>query len=251
MIHKTGYDVASMNLNLDFINLMTYDFHGSSWEPTKADHHSPLRKRSGETTNLNSDFAVNYWIGKGMPAAKINMGIPLYGQSWKLSSNVITPPASASGSAPAGPFTGQVGFLAYYEICNFVRTAGWQVVQDPSQAIGPYAVSQTSPKTWVGYDDPAMATLKTNYIKSKGLGGAMVWDISMDDFRNTCAAGANPVTTAIYKTLTGSSTTPTTTTTANPLIVTTTAATTTTTIAPATTKASGTCESNKHNPLFN
>ena len=98
-----------MSANLDFINLMTYDFHGSSWEPTLADHHSPLRKRPGETTNLNSDYSVNYWISKGMPASKINMGVPLYGQSWALTSNTIVPPAHTSGDAPAGPFTGEAG----------------------------------------------------------------------------------------------------------------------------------------------
>lgn len=196
-----------MNQNLDFINLMTYDFHGAGWEPNAADHHSPLLKRSGETTNFNSDFAVTYWIGKGMPASKINMGIPLYGMSWKLTSNTITPPAPASGVGAAGPFTSTAGFLAYYEICSAVRSSGWQVVQDPTKAIGPYAVSPTSPKTWVGYDDPAMAIVKSKYILSKGLGGGMVWDISLDDFQNTCGAGANPVITAIYSTLTNGSAT--------------------------------------------
>jgi hypothetical protein len=190
-----------MNQNLDFINLMTYDFHGPSWEPNAADHHSPLRNRSGETTNFNSEFAATYWINKGMPANKINLGIPLYGVSWKLTSNTIVPPSPAAGAGAAGPITSTPGFLAYYEICNAVRSSGWQVVQDPNKAIGPYAVSPTSPKTWVGYDDPAMAIVKSNYIKSKGLGGGMVWDISLDDFRNTCGAGANPVITAIYNTL--------------------------------------------------
>ena len=181
---------------------MTYDFHGPSWEPNAADHHSPLHNRSGETTNFNSDFAAMYWINKGMPANKINLGIPLYGVSWKLTSNTIVPPSPAAGAGAAGPITSTPGFLAYYEICNAVRSSGWQVVQDPNKAIGPYAVSPTSPKTWVGYDDPAMAIVKSNYIKSKGLGGGMVWDISLDDFRNTCGAGANPVMTAIYNTLT-------------------------------------------------
>ncbi|XP_057381178.1 chitotriosidase-1-like [Daphnia carinata] len=249
-----GYDVATMSQNLNFINLMTYDFHGASWEPTVADHHSPLQKRSTDPTNFNSNFAVNYWITKGMPASKINMGIPLYGMSWKLTSTTTTPPAPASGGGVAGPYTQTVGFLGYNEICSAVRSNGWQVVQDPSQAIGPYAVSQTSPKTWVGYDDPAMATVKTNYIKSKGLGGAMVWDISMDDFRNTCAAGANPILTAISNTLNTSSTIPTTPSTLTTTIpgVTTVIPTVTTAVpvAPTTTKSSGTFVCPSPNGLF-
>ncbi|XP_057381184.1 chitotriosidase-1-like [Daphnia carinata] len=236
---NAGYDVPKMSQNLNFINLMSYDFHGPSWEPTVADHHSPLRKRSTETTNLNTDFGVTNWISNGMPAAKINMGIPLYGMSWKLTSTTITPPAPASGGGVTGPYTGTPGFMAYYEICNAVRSNGWQVVQDPTQAIGPYAVSPTSPKTWVGYDDPAMAIVKSSYILSKGLGGAMVWDISMDDFQNTCVTGVNPIMTAISNTLNSSltiSTTPATLSTTTPVVTTTKPATTTTKPATTTTK---------------
>jgi len=69
-----------MSQKLDFINLMTYDMHGSSWERTVADHLAPLYKRAWDTVNLNVNYSVNYWISKGFPAAKINMGIPLYGQ---------------------------------------------------------------------------------------------------------------------------------------------------------------------------
>jgi chitinase len=189
-----------MKENLDFINLMAYDFHGS-WEKNTADHHSPLYKRSGETTNLNTDSGISYWINKGMPASKITMGIPLYGRSWTLSSEITTPPAPAQGPGTAGHYTKEAGNMAYYEICRAISKEGWSVVRDPNQKIGPYAVSPTVPKMWVGYDDPDMAVIKTKYILSKGLGGAMLWDISMDDFRGTYGEGRNPVTSAIVRTL--------------------------------------------------
>ncbi|KAI9552833.1 hypothetical protein GHT06_020715 [Daphnia sinensis] len=242
-----------MSQNLNFVNLMTYDFHGASWEPTVADHHSPLFKRPTDPSNFNSNFSVNYWIAKGMPASKINMGIPLYGMNWQLTSATTTPPAPASGAGVAGPYTGTPGSMAYYEICSAVRSNGWQVFQDPTQAIGPYAVSPTSPKTWVGYDDPAMAIVKSNYILSKGLGGAMVWDISMDDFKNTCLAGANPILTAISNTLNTSltiSTTPSTLSTINPAVATTTLAPPTTKPAATTTKSSATFVCPSPNGLF-
>ena len=41
---ESGFDVAKIAKSLDFINVMTYDLHGS-WDKF-ADHHSPLYKRS-------------------------------------------------------------------------------------------------------------------------------------------------------------------------------------------------------------
>lgn len=203
---RSDYDVSSLNENLDFISLRTFYFHGD-WEPTVADHHSPLRKRPWEINNQNSDFAVTYWIGKGFPADKITLGIPFFGLSWILSSDNSVPPASALKVGPAAGVIDENGKMAYYEICDAVRTERWHAVQHPSQAIGPYAVSPKQPTIWVGYDDPEMAVVKSQYILSKGLGGAFLWDISYDDFRNTCGGGFNPITAAIYNTLNGISTT--------------------------------------------
>jgi chitinase len=42
-----------------------------------------------------------------------------------------------------------------------------------------------------------MAAVKTQYVLDEQLGGAMVWDISTDDFHNKCGDGANPLMTTI------------------------------------------------------
>lgn len=43
-----GYDLPNLANAFDFINVMTYDFHGS-WESVTG-HNSPLFNRTGETT---------------------------------------------------------------------------------------------------------------------------------------------------------------------------------------------------------
>ena len=137
----SGYDIPAIDATVDFINLMTYDFHGS-WEPESADHHAPLKRRPWDTNNYNVEDGVNYWIQNGLTASKINLGIPLYGRSWKLSSGATNPPAPANGAGAPGPFTGEEGYLSYFEICSAVMNDGWQVYQDPEQLNGPYALSQ-------------------------------------------------------------------------------------------------------------
>lgn len=44
---KGGYDVAAVGKWVDFISIMSYDFHGK-WEP-KTGHNAPLYALSGET----------------------------------------------------------------------------------------------------------------------------------------------------------------------------------------------------------
>ena len=65
-------------------------------------------------------------------------------------------------------------------------------------SIGPYAYKGNQ---WVGYDSPESARNKANYIVTKGLGGAMIWDYSTDDFRDKCGLGTYPVMSSIKSAL--------------------------------------------------
>ena len=51
-------------------------------------------------------------------------------------------------------------------------------IDDPE---GPYAYSKDK-TTWIGYDTIGSAADKANYIIDRGLGGAMIWDLTQDDF---------------------------------------------------------------------
>ena len=60
--------------------------------------------------------------------------------------------------------------------------------------MGPYAYKD---KQWVGYDDVATLRRKSEYIRSMGLGGGMVWALDLDDFSNRCGQGRHPLMHAI------------------------------------------------------
>jgi len=47
--------------------------------------------------------------------------------------------------------------------------------------MGPYAYSNNE---WVGFDDVDTIQFKSDYVRAMGLGGAMIWALDLDDFRN-------------------------------------------------------------------
>ncbi|XP_065561191.1 LOW QUALITY PROTEIN: probable chitinase 10 [Artemia franciscana] len=180
-----GYDVPRLGKALDFINVMTYDLHGS-WD-RYADHHAPIRKRPFDqwgTANLHADGGLSYWIKKGAPAEKIIFGIPFYGRSFTLGSSQNTKPRSSiKGPGKKGKFTKEKGFLAYYELCSDLADGGWTEEKDPVGS--PYAYKGDQ---WVGYDTEEYIVEKMKYVVENGLGGAMVWAIDLDDYRGVCGS---------------------------------------------------------------
>lgn len=128
------------------------------------------------------------------------MGIPLFGNSWTLTTNETSPPVRVIGGSSPATHTNKYVILRYSEICLGIKNGVWNVTQDPNKAMGPYAFStdkSIDKRIWVGFGDPAKAVIKSEYILTKGLGGAAVTDISYDDFRNKCGGGISPVLSAI------------------------------------------------------
>ncbi|XP_061591486.1 acidic mammalian chitinase-like [Cololabis saira] len=184
-----GYEIAEIAKYLDFINVMTYDFHGT-WERVTG-HNSPLYKGSHETGDnvyLNTDFAMRYWKDKGTPVEKLNMGFATYGRTFRLSTQSHQVGAPASGPAAAGVFTREAGFWSFYEICTFLQGAVVQLIE--AQKV-PYAIKQNE---WVGYDNKESFNTKVRYLKDNRFGGAFVWALDLDDFNGEfCGQGNYPL----------------------------------------------------------
>ncbi|XP_019287626.2 chitotriosidase-1 isoform X1 [Panthera pardus] len=190
---EAGYEVDKIAQSLDFISLMAYDFHGS-YEKTTG-HNSPLYKRQGESgaaAELNVDFAVQLWVQKGTPANKLILGMPAYGRSFTMASPSNTGVgAPATGPGTPGPFTKEGGLLAYYEVCSWKGATKPRIMDQKV----PYAFKGNQ---WVGFDDVESFKTKAGYLKQKGLGGAMVWALDMDDFAGFfCNQGPYPLIKAL------------------------------------------------------
>ncbi|XP_033939747.1 acidic mammalian chitinase-like [Pseudochaenichthys georgianus] len=191
---ESGYQIAEIGSVLDYFHVMTYDFHGS-WEHNVGEN-SPLFKGpsdQGSMIYFNMDYAMNYWKSNGAPAEKLLVGFPTYGHTFRLAGSDTAVGAPASGPGPAGPFTRQAGFWAYYEICTFLKqgaTLAWDSIQEV-----PYAFKQG---TWVGYDNVKSFQAKIQWLKQSGFGGAMVWSLDLDDFSGTfCGEGKYPLINTI------------------------------------------------------
>nr|XP_012154014.1 PREDICTED: nuclear pore complex protein DDB_G0274915 isoform X2 [Megachile rotundata] len=204
-----GYDVPRLNEYLDFINLLSYDYH-SSYEPA-VNHHSPLYPLEEDNeynydTELTIDYTVNYLMKKGASPEKIILGIPTYGRSYTLFNQDATElGAPADGPGVEGDATREKGYLAYYEICeNLAESEDWEVIQPNPKAMGPYAFKGDQ---WVGYDDENIVKLKAKYANEKNLGGIMFWTIDNDDFRGKCHGRPYPLIEAAKEALLTDSTT--------------------------------------------
>nr|CAD7579847.1 unnamed protein product [Timema californicum] len=108
---RKSYDVTSIVRNVDFINLMTYDFHDSHESTTGLN--APLFERESDyNKDLNVDAGVENWLSSGAPAEKIILGMGFFG------SNFILTNVSDNGvGAPAlGPAAGTRVSLRYNQV---------------------------------------------------------------------------------------------------------------------------------------
>ncbi|XP_041639568.1 acidic mammalian chitinase-like [Cheilinus undulatus] len=188
-----AYEVGKISDKLDFLNVMTYDYHGH-WEAATG-HNSPLYRSNVDTPahmhrNINS--TISYWISRGAAPQKLLLGIPTYGRTFRLSTSANGLGAPANGPADAGPYTRTAGFWSYYEICEFTPTADEHWINEQEV---PYA---TYGSAWVGYDNLRSHAAKVEFLNENNLGGAHVWTLDMDDFVGTfCAGGQYPLTNTL------------------------------------------------------
>ncbi|KAL9919317.1 putative chitinase 10 [Glossina fuscipes fuscipes] len=195
---KEGFKqlVIELKPSIDWIAVMTYDYHGQ-WDK-KTGHVAPMYDYPGDVENFNVNFSINYWLQMGAERKKLIMGMPMYGQSFTLAQASDHGLNAPYGGGEAGETTRARGFLSYYEICTYIQKFGWNVVRDPRGRMGPFAFLRDQ---WVSFDDAPMIQHKSEYVKAMSLGGAMIWALDLDDFKNVCNCESYPLLKAINRVL--------------------------------------------------
>ncbi|WP_224058420.1 glycoside hydrolase family 18 chitinase [Streptomyces kanamyceticus] len=171
-------DYGGASQYADWYNVMTYDFFGA-WDakgPTAP--HSPLTAYPGiPKDGFNSAAAIAKLKAKGVPSAKLLLGIGFYGRGW-TGVTQKEPGGTATGAAPG---TYEAGIEDYKVLKNSCPSNG-------TVAGTAYAHCGSN---WWSYDTPATIRAKMAWAKEQGLGGAFFWEFSGDTSNGELVSAIN------------------------------------------------------------
>ncbi len=181
--HYENIELEKIHQYLDWINLMTYDFHGA-WggsEDSVTNHQAPLYAALYGSDKSNVDSAVQGYLAKGVPAEKLVVGLPLYGRSYAGAVSTADGLYSAYSGIGSGT-TAEQGVRFFSDIKNNLLseyTMYWDV-----DCRVPYLHNENPQSPLFGeficYDDEVSIEEKCVYVKENQLGGVMVWELGLD-----------------------------------------------------------------------
>jgi chitinase len=173
-------DYPVLNNYVDFYNDMTYDMHGS-WNGTMG-YNAPLYQGNYSEDNLCDQTCMDYVLTtRAVPAEKVNMGIPFYGQYFP-GSNVLFYKCGNCSTTQAN----------YSAIAPLIGN-GWTYNWDAASQV-PYLTNVSGAGIY-SYDDAQSVGLKADYaLNARNAGGIFMWDLSEDYM----GAGNEPLLDAMY-----------------------------------------------------
>ncbi|KAG0293805.1 hypothetical protein BGZ98_002031, partial [Dissophora globulifera] len=194
-------DVSAFAPYFDWVSIMAYDVMGS-WSTTTGPN-APFQVGPAPADPFSFVQAITDWRAAGMPANKLVVGTAFYGRSLTSTvdmnaQNPLTMYAPHTATTPKGgpADTNGVNFYCnegsvysglwkWKELRGSVLTggvtspaSGW--VRHWDDATQTPWLFRSSDKTFISYDDPQSLQIKVNYVKSLGLRGVMLWDMSYD-----------------------------------------------------------------------
>ncbi|MGW1075218.1 glycosyl hydrolase family 18 protein [Streptomyces sp. NPDC002537] len=168
---------------MDFANVQGYDFHGSgsdnSWEPNRTGHQGNLYAdpKDPYTTKFSVDKTVQTYLDAGVDPRKVLLGLAFYGRGWQqvADGGAHGTWQTANGAAP-GQFPEEAGTRGY---ANLIASVPNLTVYHDEQVVATYGYTGDNGQWWTFDDDWSIAK-KTAWLRQKGLGGVMIWEMSGD-----------------------------------------------------------------------
>ncbi|HTX99037.1 MAG TPA: glycosyl hydrolase family 18 protein [Bacteroidota bacterium] len=169
--YQDGYEsiVAKVQSCFNQINIMTYDMSGA-WSGWVTWHNSPIYdggNRFPSTGGLmpSADGNVNDAVAAGIPLAKLGIGADFYGYRW----DGVCAPMEGWSSTP-----NVTGNIAYSSLKSTYSSNA--ILWDAGA--GAAYISITSPSQhFISLDAPITMPAKATYVKNKGIGGVIIWEL--------------------------------------------------------------------------
>lgn len=200
---KSWVDVRAIAPYLNYINLMTYDLaYGTQYFNANL-YDSTRWPTVAAADKYSVDAVVNNYIAAGLKPAQMNLGVGFYG---RVPKRAIEPgidwskPDMAKHPATQPYFGPQqlalftsLGFDLNKDTYVKYNAIVSKLLNDPQkrfteqwddEAKVPWLSVRSEdgkPLFALSYENPRSVDIKAQYIKEKGLGGAMFWDYSGDD----------------------------------------------------------------------
>jgi len=160
--------VQEMDKQLDFWNLMSYDYAGP--DSGYSGHHANLYSSLDNllSTPFNTTDPVKFYLDNDVRASKLNLGVPLYGRAF----------ANTDGLGKPFVGVGEGSFEAGVWDFKDLPRPGSKLYQD-TEAGGGWSYDPLT-RLLVSHDTPAVVAQKAQYIADVGLGGVIYWESSGD-----------------------------------------------------------------------
>lgn len=163
-------DLDQVARQLDWVNLMTYDFH-NSLTPTTGHHAALSVSATSAPTERSVERAVAQFLAAGVPAGKLIVGVPFYGRAFTGVRN--------ENHGLDQPYSHYEGEHAWRELAaDFIDRNGYTRYWD-ERAGAPYLWNEKT-YTFISYDDPRSLALKAQFVRDHHLRGIMYWEQSQD-----------------------------------------------------------------------
>lgn len=163
--------MAQAQQYLDFINLMTYDFHGSWTDHTGhlSNLFPPAASRVPKEPSVMA--SVKYYRVAGVPVHKIVLGVPFYGRGWAG--------VTRTDNGLYQSYEKPLGGIPYDSLeVHYINKDGFIRYRDEASD-SPY-LWNSDRGIFITYEDSISLMHKAAYIKTSGLGGVMYWEYSQD-----------------------------------------------------------------------
>lgn len=182
----SGYDPAGSAKELDWLNLMAYDYYGGWGNRSGLQAQLYGHPKDPDGKVLSIDLGIKYLIEKGFKAEQLVLGVPFYYRAQAevepgpLGDGLLQPAKGHGLKQYAEPGAGP-----YYVVTrDLLGKPGWKAFRSKEAGDAPYLYNAKT-REFVSYDDPRSLTVKMEYVKANGLSGVMIWELTQDDAKHS------------------------------------------------------------------